>query len=1036
MSNKVGAHRLTSWCLQMGGVGLAYFLCATLGLRLAVPATNATPIWIPTGIAIAAVLRFGPRAWPAILLGAFAANAWFLAGLGLPTAQVLGVAFATSLGNTAEALLAGWLIKRVAGTRSPFGQVSHVLWFILLAASLATLVSALLGSATFCAVSGQWPLFRSMSATWWLGDAAGALVVTPLLMTFHRAKRMALPRATHRDALLAGGLSLGFWFGLCPLMPPLAFLFLPLLVLGTFRLGSFYSSALVALLAILATASTVMGHGPFILAGSRLGSLLLQQGFICTLGITNLVLSAALQERRALEARLTLHNRLYRTLSGVNQAIVHAEDRATLLQDTCRFLVELGGFRMAWAGFQDEASGRMVPEASAGYVEGYLDEITPQWAGVPDGRGPSDQAVSGDRGVILQDCQNDPDFAPWRSSALSRGYQTSCSLPIRQGGTVFGVLVAYHGEPNLIGPEEGNLLEELAGDLGYALGALETKKDLVESERRLRTTLENAKLLAVSLAADGTITFCNNHMLRLAGWAREEVLGRNYFQLFLPPEIRQDVQAKFTSSLQFGEDPLYHENEILTRSNGRRMVQWNNTILRDREEAVIGTVSLGEDITDRKLAQEALSQRVGQLSALNELGTRLSSSLELAACAQAALEGIFAAVSPDLALLFLREGEALRLLNSMTGPRGLERDGTPTHLVGQCLCGLAVREGQTLYSVDITQDLRCTWDECKRAGVKSFAVLPLKNGDEVIGVLGLASTLQRDFRLQSSFLETLAAQVSTGIQNALLHQRLKAHADDLERFVEERTALLREANEDLAKAAERAMAADRAKSGFLSAMSHELRTPLNSVIGFTGVLLGGMAGPLQPQQVEPLRIVQRNGRHLLELINDVLDLSKIEAAEMRLASLPYDLVQTVRESLESMAPAAAAKGLTLSHAFRVEHLALTGDRQRVAQILLNLLSNAVKFTETGTVTVRLSTDPSHATISVQDTGLGIAPHDLPRLFREFEQLDAGLARHSEGTGLGLALSRRLARLLKGDIVAESQLGQGSTFTLILPLPTN
>jgi PAS domain S-box-containing protein len=981
----MGAHRPASWWLQLGAVGLAYFLCATLGLRLAVPGTNATPIWIPTGIAVAAVLRFGPRAWPAILLGALAANAWFLAGLGLPTALLLAVAFGTSLGNTAEALLAGYLIRRVTGTRSPFGQVKHVLWFILLAAALATLLSALLGSVTFCAASGQWPLFRSMTATWWLGDAAGALVVTPLLMTFHRAELRALPRATHRDALLAGGLFLGFWFGLCPLLPPLAFLFLPLMVLGTFRLGSFYASALVALLAILATASTLMGHGPFILPGSHGASLLLQQGFICTLGITTLVLTAALRERRALEARLTLRNRLYRTLSGVNQAVVHAEDRKTMLQDTCRLLVELGGFRMAWAGLKDGTSGGVVPEASAGFVEGCPDEMT---------------------------------------------------LPIRQGETEFGVLVACPGEPNLIGSEEGHLLEELAGDLGYALGALETKKDLVESERRLRTTLENAKLLAIGLAADGTITFCNEHMLRLAGWAREEVLGHNYFQLFLPPEIRQEMETRFTSSLQFGEDPLYHENEILTRSNGRRIVQWNNTVLRDREEAVIGTVSLGEDITDRKLAQEALVQRANQLAALNELGTRLSSSLDLDACAQAALEGIFAAVSPDLALLFLREGEALRLLDSRAGPRGLERDGSPTHLVGQCLCGLAARQGQTLYSLDITQDRRCTWDECKRAGVRSFAVLPLKNGVEVIGVLGLASALQRDFRLQSGFLETLAAQVSTGIQNALLHQRLKAHAVDLERFVEERTALLREANEDLAMAAERAMAADRAKSGFLSAMSHELRTPLNSVIGFTGVLLGGMAGPLQPQQVEPLRIVQRNGRHLLELINDVLDLSKIEAAEMRLAALPYDLVQTVRESLESMAPAAAAKGLALNHAFSVEQIALTGDRRRVSQILLNLLSNAVKFTETGTVTVQLTTDSGHATIAVRDTGPGIAPHDLPRLFREFEQLDAGLARRSEGTGLGLALSRRLARLLKGDIVAESQLGIGSTFTLILPLSGN
>ena len=188
----------------------------------------------------------------------------------------------------------------------------------------------------------------------------------------------------------------------------------------------------------------------------------------------------------------------------------------------------------------------------------------------------------------------------------------------------------------------------------------------------------------------------------------------------------------------------------------------------------------------------------------------------------------------------------------------------------------------------------------------------------------------------------------------------------------------------------------------------------------------------QPQQVEPLRIVQRNGRHLLDLINDVLDLSKIEASEMRFAALPFDLVEVCREALQSMAPAAGAKGLALDGVYPVETLPMTGDRRRVAQILLNLLSNAVKFTDTGQVTLRLSRS-SHVTLAVQDTGPGIAPEHLPRLFREFEQLDVGLARHNEGTGLGLALSRRLARLLNGNIVVESQPGRGSTFTLILPL---
>jgi PAS domain S-box-containing protein len=871
-----------------------------------------------------------------------------------------------------------------------------------------------------------------MGAAWWVGDAVAALVVAPLLLTFRRADLIALPFKVHRDALLAGALVFAFWFWVCPLFPPLAFLFFPILVLGTARLGPFYASALVVLLAFLATTATLWGIGPFALPGMRSASLLLQQGFLATLAITTLVLGAALQERKHLEARLRVQNRLYRTLSDLNQTIVRLEDRAELLAQTCRILVETGGFNMAWVGFKQE-SGLVVPEAGAGFVLEQLARLDIRWDDSPAGQGVVGRAIRDDQGVMVRDCLNDPDYTAWRPLAVSLAFRTCCAFPVRRAGAVSGVLVIAHRDPQAIGTEDVRLLEELAGDLGYALEALETRKDLVESERRLRTTLVNVKLLAVTLDADATIRFCNDFILQLTGWTLEDVQGRNWFDLFVPPERRRELEAVLAVLPGPGELAPHHENEILTRSGERRLIRWNNTLLRDRNGMSIGSISLGEDITDQRKAEAGLLKRATQLAAINTLMTRLSTTLELTACAQAAVEGCLAAAAPDQALLFLREGESLRLLASVSAPQNPLQGESPAHRLGECLCGLAARDGVPIYSVDITTDLRCSLEECRQAGVKSFAVLPLKRGDEVLGVLGLASVTQRDFDTQSTFLETLAAQVSVGLQNALLHQRVKAHAADLERCVEQRTTMLREANEDLVKAVEHAQSADRAKSAFLSAMSHELRTPLNSVIGFTGALLGGLAGKLQPQQEEPLRIVQRNGRHLLDLINDVLDLSKIEAAEMRMAAQPFDLVQTLRESLESLAPAATTKGLALRHAFAVDTLLLTGDRRRVAQILLNLLSNAVKFTETGTVTLSLSLEGPQARIAVQDTGPGISALDLPRLFREFEQLDAGLARRNEGTGLGLALSRRLAQLMNGDIVVASQPARGSTFTLLLPL---
>lgn len=994
---------------QLAGLAAAYFVLAALGLGLALPGSNATAVWIPTGLAIAACLRYGPGIWPAVLLGAFLANGMILSRLGLPPVLVAGASLATALGNAVEAVLAGYLIERFTDTRYPFNRVAHVLQFILGGAIVATFASALVGTLAFCAATGRWHLFQAVGASWWLGDAAGALVLTPMLMTFRRRQLAALPRKVHRDALLAAGLILAFWYGVCPFLPPLAFFFFPLLVLSTSRLGPFYASSLVALLALLATTSTVFGAGPFLLPGPLNGSLLLQQGFICTLAITTLVLGSALQERERLEDRLRLQNRLYRTLSEVNQAIVHSEDRPTLLRETCRLLVEMGGFQLAWLGFKDEATGCLVPGASFGHLGDLV---------IPDHEMPAGQAV------VFPACLNDPAFAPWRARALTLGYQAQCAFPILQAGKAVGALMACYGEPVLLGSEEGRLLGELAGDMGYALAAMETRMDLAESERRFRATLETVKLVAVSLDARATITFCNDHLLQLTGRSREEVLGHNWFAMFVPPEDRARVEAALDASLNKGVIPIHNENEILTRGGERRLIRWNNTVLRDRAGAIIGTIGLGEDITDQKLAEAALLMRAAQLSAMNELGNRLTTTLDVAACSQAALLGTLSATGSDLAALYLREGAALRLLDSVQ----IASVAAPAEEGGLHIGALAPMDGQAVYVEDAAADPRCG-----APGVASLAILPLRKAGQDIGRLVLGSGSPRAYGAESTFLETLAAQVSTGLQNALYHERLKAHAAGLERSVEERTALLREANEDLALAVERAQAADRAKSAFLSAMSHELRTPLNSVIGFTGVLLGGMAGPLQPQQEEPLRIVQRNGRHLLDLINDVLDLSKIEASEMRLASQPYDLVLTLRESMETLAPAAASKGLELLRDAFPEALPMTGDRRRVSQIFLNLLSNAVKFTDTGRVTVRIRLREARVDVEVKDTGPGIAAQDLHRLFREFEQLDEGLARRNEGTGLGLALSRRLARLMNGDILAESEAGKGATFTLSLPL---
>ncbi|HEY3900658.1 MAG TPA: PAS domain S-box protein [Chthoniobacter sp.] len=256
-------------------------------------------------------------------------------------------------------------------------------------------------------------------------------------------------------------------------------------------------------------------------------------------------------------------------------------------------------------------------------------------------------------------------------------------------------------------------------------------------------------------------------------------------------------------------------------------------------------------------------------------------------------------------------------------------------------------------------------------------------------------------------------------------QALRELLDNLEIKVAARTRDLEAANERLQEL-------DRLKSEFIATMSHELRTPLNSIIGFSGILRQGLAGPLNDEQKKQLGMVHSSARHLLGLINDLLDLSRIESGKMELFVENFGVAGLVNEVVQVLTPQAEQKRLRLESTIDHPECLLSSDRQRCFQILLNLANNAVKFTEAGRVNLRVSTGPEMVEFVVSDTGIGIKPENLQHLFEAFRQVDGSARRVYEGTGLGLYLSEHLARMLGGKISVESEFGIGSRFTLVLP----
>ncbi len=437
------------------------------------------------------------------------------------------------------------------------------------------------------------------------------------------------------------------------------------------------------------------------------------------------------------------------------------------------------------------------------------------------------------------------------------------------------------------------------------------------------------------------------------------------------------------------------------------------------------------DVTARRQAEEKIQRQLDHLNSLRSIDTAISSSFDLPVILDVVLQQVLSQLGVDASAILLINDE-MQTVNCAAS-RGFGSDALQyiQMKLGEGYSSQAILERRTTHILNLMETTgNLASSLLERESFVEYYGTPLIVKGEVKGVLEIyhRSHLWTDVEWLE-FLETLAGQAAIAIDNAQMFENLQRSNTQLEQRVTERTLQLNRTNAELEHA-------NRAKDEFLAAMSHELRTPLNSILGLSETLLEQRRDPLTAYQERSLRIVQSSGSHLLELINDILDLSKIEAGKFTHYPDVISISETCRSSLAFVREQAVHKSITITYEQEADVSTMYADPRRLKQILINLLNNAVKFTpERGHVTLQVHADPGQDRIqfSVIDTGIGIALEDLRQLFVPFKQVDSRLTRDYEGTGLGLALVQKLTDLHGGSVDVESEVGKGSRFTINLPL---
>jgi PAS domain S-box-containing protein len=738
---------------------------------------------------------------------------------------------------------------------------------------------------------------------------------------------------------------------------------------------------------------------------------------------TESVLRKEVNERQQAEEKVRRIARLYAVLSACNHAIVHSDSANELFQSVCHATVTLGGMKMAWIGLVDSATQTIKPVASFGHGIEYLTDI--QMATDPlsaAGQGPTLTAIREDRPFWCQDYADDPHTAPWHEHGARAGWAASAAVPLHASGRTVGAFSVYADEVSVFDEEIQNLLIELTMALGFAIDNFAHQAERQATELNYQTLfremLDGFALHEIVCDAEGEpvdyrFLAVNPAFERMTGLKAGDIVGRTVLEV-LPGTEKHWIET--FGKVALSGKPVAFENYTAELDKHFKVNAFS--------PAAGQFVSIIVDITESKRAAlqlaESEARRLAEMSAALEVQRQSSraalSLMEDALAAQKRAEesevemrklSLAIEQSPESIAITKLDGAIEYVNEAFLQVTGYSRD----ELIGKnpriLHSGKTPPETYTAMWAALTQGQPWKGEFHNRR----------KDGSEYIEFAIITPLRQPDGTISHyvAVKDDITEKKRVGIEL----DQYRYHLEDL---VAQRTV-------ELTAARQQAEAANVAKSAFLANMSHEIRTPMNAIIGLTSLMQRAGA---TPEQADRLTRIDNASRHLLSIINDILDLSKIEAGKLRLEDSDFNLSAVLDNVASIINPAAQEKGLVVEIDRDAVPAWLRGDMVRLRQALLNFAGNAVKFTEKGRVLLSalLLRDDDEGLLvrfAVADSGIGITPEARQRLFQSFEQADTSTTRKYGGTGLGLAITKQLAQMMGGEVGVDSTPGVGSTF---------